>query len=470
MRDSSDTDLAATAEWGASDALLLEGLSGLDQRFAKLEASQIEKSIARELDEPYEGRVPVAGMTGFRSARELRAAQERVAALERSAVRRRDGVTQALGLSEAPISMQPEHQPTRAPRMNQEPAAATSTNGGVGSERTSLREFSKTPAVVAPPVSEVKLALDQEVPTQDVPQQPVVSRRSNAASKRERVTLEPRPVRDLGSKPEVEAAEVEGRHLKPQMEPIVRRRRTSSSFLPSVLTSFLLTTLVWGTVLFTAWKFVGEEWFANRVQEAASREGTAGSQLQLSLQTLRQDVRSLEDTLTHFRTGHQRFVRMNALEASLYAHNSRQKYDELKGIGEQLETGSPEEEFYRRTKVRIEQAYIKRIAQYPGLNTAKYFPELGQRSDKRVDKEALTRFINDQSHPGWDRARAAYLLRRYEDSDSTVVEQLRQTVRDDEDLQVYFAAWDSLVEITGYEPGAKGDSPADFDLWWSRRS
>jgi hypothetical protein len=35
---------------------------------------------------------------------------------------------------------------------------------------------------------------------------------------------------------------------------------------------------------------------------------------------------------------------------------------------------------------------------------------------------------------------------------------------------VYFAAWDSLVEITGYEPGAKGDSPADFDLWWSRRS
>ena len=370
MRDSSDTDLAATAEWGASDALLLEGLSGLDQRFAKLEASQIEKSIARELDEPHEGRVPVAGMTGFRSARELRAAQERVAALERSAVRRRDGVTQALGLSEAPISMQPEHQPTRAPRMNQEPAAATSTNGGVGSERTSLREFSKTPAVVAPPVSEVKLALDQEVPTQDVPQQPVVSRRSNAASKRERVTLEPRPVRDLGSKPEVEAAEVEGRHLKPQMEPIVRRRRTSSSFLPSVLTSFLLTTLVWGTVLFTAWKFVGEEWFANRVQEAASREGTAGSQLQLSLQTLRQDVRSLEDTLTHFRTGHQRFVRMNALEASLYTLNSRPKYDELKGIGEQLETGSPEEEFYRRTKVRIEQAYIKRIAQYPGLNTA----------------------------------------------------------------------------------------------------
>ena len=470
MRDSSETDVAATAEWGASDALLLEGLSGLDQRFSKPEASQTEKPATQPLNEPQENRSPMAaGMTGFRSARELRAAQERVAALQRSAVRRRDGVTQALGLSETPMARQPEHQPTPAPQVSHEPTAPSSKNGEAGFDRPSLREFSATPAVAAPPVSEVRPTRVTDDSSEEAQGDLPVSRKSDVPSQRERVTLGPRPVRELGTEPEARTAEVEGRHVTPHLESIVRRRRTSSSFLPSVLTSFLLTTLVWGAVLFTAWKFIGEEWLTSRMEEAAAGEGSSNSQLQLSLQTLRQDVRSLEDTLTYFRAGHQKFVRMNALEASLYADNSRQKYEDLVEVGQRLQTGSSEEEFYLRTKERIEQAYIKRIAQHPGLDTAKYFPESGQRSDKHVGKEALARLINDPARLGWDRARAAYLLRNYEESDTEVIAQLLQTIRDDEDLQVVFAAWDSLVQLTGYEQGSKGFQPADFDRWWSKR-
>jgi len=467
MRDSSETDAATSAEWGASDALLLEGLSGLDQRLAKPEASPLEEPVAERPED--RGPFAVAGKTGFRSARELRAAQERVAAQQRSAARRREGVTQALGLSEAPKSWQPDHQPTPAPQADHGRLGSTPpTEGSVSSQLRSLREEASTPSVRAlSPASKANPRRPSEVSSESAPEERADFRKPDAAPQRERVLLEPRSVKELGAAEVAKASEVEGRHITPSMEPIVKRRRKSSSFLPSVLTSFLLTTLMWGAVLFTAWKFVGEEWFANRMQEAVSAEGGVGSELQLTLERLEQDVRNLEATMAQFRANHQEFVRMNALVASLWADNSRQKYDDLIEIGERLETGSPEKEFYVKTKVRIEQAYIKRIALHPGLDTAKYFPGSGQRSDKRVGREALGRLINDQTRPGWDRARAAYLLRNYKSSANEVIAQLLQTIRDDEDLQVYCAAWDSLVFLTDYKVGSKGISPDDFDRWYS---
>ncbi len=463
MRDSSETEVAAAAEWGASDALLLEGLSGLDQRFAKPAPSETEKPVANESDLPLETGVSVAGMIGFRSARELRAAQERVAALQRSAARRRDGVTQALGLSQPPnFGQQLERQPTPAPKVSNEGAVSFSENG-VASQGQPMRQV----AAATSPKSEMKTAPAKEVSQRAVPVERLKSSEAKVTPQRERVTLEPRPAKELGKEPQPQTSEGDGKLIPPQMEPMVRRRRTTSSFLPSVLTSLLLTTLVWGAILFTAWRFVGEEWFENRVQEAASGIDGSGDQLRLSVQTLSQDVRNLEDRLTLFRAGHQRFVRMNALEASLYADNSRQKYEDLVEIGEDLETGSTEEEFYQRTKGRIEQAYIKRIAQHPGLDTGKYFPESGERLDQRVGKEALSRFVNDQAGLGWDRARAAFLLRKFKDSDTKVIAQLLQIIRDDEDLQVIFVAWDSLLFMTGYDAGSKGFQPADFGRWWS---
>ena len=48
-----------------------------------------------------------------------------------------------------------------------------------------------------------------------------------------------------------------------------------------------------------------------------------------------------------------------------------------------------------------------------------------------------------------------------------MIAQLLQIIRDDEDLQVIFVAWDSLLFMTGYDAGSKGFQPADFGRWWS---
>lgn len=462
MRESSETDATGESEWGASDALLLEGLSGLDQQFARTPKEDTDSRANGSGDEPSDE----TAQSAHRSARELRAEQERMAAIQRSAVRRREGVTQALGLTPS--------QEQRAQEVEVAPKPVP--------ERVSLREQiepSQPPAearlvAAAPPVESVEPAIQKkevEVLRKrevEAKEEPTPTRSEPTLPPSVPLVTEPRePGRELGTRPEDAGSSVRERMVTPQMEPTVRRRRTSSSFLPSVLTSLLLTTLVWGAVLYAAWKFVGEEWFNNRVQEAAGSLEN-GEDDQQVVSKLRQEVQTLDEELKLFRASNQSYVRMNTLVASIYLEHSRQKYDELVDIGEPLDSSSPEKEYYLRTKERIDNSFIKRAFQIQELNTRQLFPNLGVTKDVYLSKTTLAKFVSNQEGDGEQRARAALLLRKFK-GDGEVMKQLRQTVRDDHDLRVYCAAWDSLVDLTGYDPGSRGVQPDDFDHWWSNR-
>lgn len=466
MRESSETDTGGKTEWGASDALILEGLSGLDQRFAQ---------PSKEEDVPVEEATPVNGSgldeaaaaaasNKLRSARELRAEQERMAALERSAVRRREGVTQALGMTPSQQTQAVEVAPTLAPKPEPDRVSLRKV------DHAEVRVPSESPVAPAPLVRSEKPEVGKVQPEPLKKREELkeeLSARPGPSVVTRAPLVEPRgPAREIGTERHDPEPIVRERMVTPQMEPTVRRRRAGSSFLPSILTSLFLTSLVWGAVLYTAWKFVGEEWFNTRVQEAAGAlEGEQGEDV---VKTLKQDIQNLDEELKLFRTSHQNFVRMNTLKASLWSDNSRQKYDEFVEIGERLETGSPEEDYFLETKAHMEGAYVQRVRQLPGLNTRKLFPNLNVSKDVSLGKATLLRFVSNQEGAGRDRARAALLLRKYED-DGEVMKQLRQTVRDDHDLEVVFAAWDSLLELSGYDPGALGFQPADFDRWWSLR-
>lgn len=248
----------------------------------------------------------------------------------------------------------------------------------------------------------------------------------------------------------------------PQMETVVRRKRTTSSFLPSVLTSLLLTSLIWGGLLYGFWHYGGDELLGERIQEetaplmARQKDDLSDVRARLSI-----DMQALQDR-------HEQFVRMNALEAAIHAENSRPKFDDLLKLGRNLATGSSEEDFFQQTKKRIEAAYRNRLAQHPGLDVEGHFPQLGVSQETSLDKSTLVDFLTKTDKSGWDRARSAVLLRKFEDDD-IVIASLIETMRDDQDLQAALAAWESLVELTDYVPGSKGFSPGDFNRWWSTR-
>ncbi len=279
-------------------------------------------------------------------------------------------------------------------------------------------------------------------------------------------TITPPAVREMSPPDDEEAPK---RPLPPALETAIRRRRARSSFLLAVMTALLLTTLVWGVLLVTSWAFLGDEWFSNRVQEETTAfETRVRNDLRVARAELGEAVHTAQEQVVLLRARHDQFVRINALEAAMYADHSRQKFDDLLDIGSRLETGSPEEEFFKQTKERIETAYSRRLQQHAGLEVRALFPQLRLTKETSLGKANLLKLLTRTNTAGWDRARAAFLLRRYVD-DEEVIAQLVQTVRDEEDLQVVFAAWETLVTLTGFEPGSKDFSPSDFDRWWSTR-
>jgi hypothetical protein len=235
------------------------------------------------------------------------------------------------------------------------------------------------------------------------------------------------------------------------------------------MTALFLTSLVWGGLLLSCWTYIGDEWFSDRVEEeTASMEGRLEEAMRTTRTELTDAVHSAQEQMVLLRARHEQFVRLNALEAGMYSDHSRQKFDDLMEIGDSLPTGTSEQEFYKQTKSRIETAYARRLRQHPGLNVRALFPKLNLTRETSLGKSTLMKFIGESDANGWDRARAAMLLQRYLNDDETIAFLIR-TIRDEADLQVVLAAWDSLVALTGYEPGSKGFSPSDFDRWWSTR-
>lgn len=273
----------------------------------------------------------------------------------------------------------------------------------------------------------------------------------------------------IGEPVSVDRARVTSSPVLTQTEPEVVKRRvkSSSSFFPSVVTSLLLTSLIWGALLVTFWQFVGDEWLKARVQSETVPLSTGlGEEIRVARTELTENLHEVQESLIVLRARHQQFVRMCALESAMYSDHSRQRFEEFLDIGRRLETGSEEEDYFRQTKGRIESAYTKRLGQHRGLAVRQLFPQLSVTKESNLGASHLMEFVANTNAPGWDRARAAVLLRQFPENDG-VIAQLVQLARDDQDLQVFFAAWDSLLSLTGYEPGSKGFSPSDFDRWWS---
>ncbi|MFT5192240.1 MAG: hypothetical protein ACI957_005290 [Verrucomicrobiales bacterium] len=468
------TQLNSDDEWGASEALVLEGLSGLDNslvgttdKCATTTTSSINNKEEVRLDSSFDltpsPLAPTLAMAGFRSARELRAAQERTAAQQRSATRRRDGITQSLGLTPPIENRHPTSEPVASPKA---PMEAIIKRRPASSSSTSASSAPAKPAKQVLPSSQ----RPQPTPISRTPKQAVVEsspkkeqhRRTPVRPQTERKT-DPRSTDELhSSRSEVDQ---EARIVSPRMESAVRRRRTASSFIPALLTPLLLTSLVWAALIFAFWKFAGKELASTMIQDETE---TLWAGLNVELTSLENEMRFLKEDVKIDRENNEKFKRMSALEAGIYKDNSRQKFDDIIDIGKTLDTGSVEEEFYQRTKERVELAYTKRLGQHQGLNVGALFPSLGISRERSLSKTTLMNFTAKPEVSGWDRARATFLLRRFKEDDQ-VTAFLLQTIRNEDDLQVMFASWESLIAISGYEPGSKGFSPSDFDRWWSTR-
>ncbi len=261
------------------------------------------------------------------------------------------------------------------------------------------------------------------------------------------------------------------RLVQPQMETTVRRRKasSSSSFLPAVVISLFVTSLVWGALLLSYWRVVGDEGLTERIrQEAVSVNAGLSEELREGQTLLTQEVRLFEEEFVGFQESHERFVRMSALVAAMASDHSRQNFEDFLAIGQVLDTGSPALDYFKENKSRIEAAHIKRLNQHRGLSVASYFPQLMPTTESSLGAETLMEFVSRPKVSGWDRARGAILLRKFA-GDEKVMAHLLQIVRDDQDLQVVFAAWESLIALSGYEPGSRGFSPDAFDGWWSTR-
>lgn len=479
------------SSWGASDALLLEGLNDLDEMFVNpvehrsvtqtptgSNAASEETIRVGNYDFSPEVSESGAPLTGFRSAREWRAAKEKVAAEQRSAARR-EGNTQMLGLP--PQSERPTVDPYRPPRpISPEAKAEPMTPPAVEptTPPQALKEAA-TAIVKRPSAESSPAAPPRPVKKPETAPKPEAKRRTPIRPRKESATRPGAPAEDIAVSarakqhpklPEGHAhTGKDGRLVSPQMDsPMVRRRRTTSSFFPAVFTAFLLTSLIWAAGLYAFWKAVGDEWLTQRVQEEATplRAGLK-DELQTGRAQLTNETRTVEQSVLELRNRFEVYVRMSALEAALYSDNSRSRFDDLLDCAQDLPSGSPEEVYFQNTKDRIEAAYTKRLAQHKGLDVRRLFPTLNVTRESSIGKTTLMNFIANSEAAGWDRARAAYLLRRFKDDDQ-VIAHLFQTCRDDEDLQVVLASWDSLVAVTGYEPGSQGFDLDDFARWLSR--
>ena len=430
---------------------------------------------------------PAVATAGSRSTRELRAEQGRIAAQRRSALRRREGMTQALGISPptgtripsaepvvvspkppSPIVQRPRS-PASAPLIEAREPAGKPTPPSSGAEGDSPpshgRSDDQGPALesIASPLQEMPVAdgrtleptAENRVAEQPAPASEPPRARAEAPGDRPPGPVVPEPAARASESPVAE--QPEPRVAMPQAEIRGRRRRATSSFIPTVLASLLLTSLIWCGLLLAFWHLSAKRQVATWLQE---HRDLRDAQARLDGQ-----FRDQEEKLVLLGAVYERFVRMNALEAAMYAPNSRRQFEDLLDIGRSLPAGGAEEEFFKRTKERIETAYTKRLTQHRGLNVGKLFPSLGITREAELGKTALMDFMAKPEASGWHRARAAFLLRRFE-GDRLVIAHLRHTIREDEDLQLVFAAWESLLALTGYDPGSKGFDPAAFDRWW----
>ena len=158
-------------------------------------------------------------------------------------------------------------------------------------------------------------------------------------------------------------------------------------------------------------------------------------------------------------------IQMESLEKEIFTTHSRQRFDEFLALGKRISPAlAYEADLFKQVKNRIEQAYTQKVKEHKGLDVASLFPKSKASRDSTLKSSELVEYMVNSDEPSWNRARAAYLLRIHKDNDE-VIGGLLQVIRDDSDLQVMFAAWDSLVQLTGYED-SNGFDPESFRDWW----
>lgn len=463
-------------DWTTSDAMVLESLSGLDE----LMINEPEESApparsttpaparatsSKELDfTPPSEALPAT--SGFRTARELRAAKQRFAAQRRSAARRGEQ-TQGVGfepsLQEQILAdsetvsrsfAKPLTQPSpvvSTPMVKPQPPQTGAVTLQSPPSRPSTRRTMRVPLVPAEqPAAAPPNAPSPQPEAAEVEADPKQGKGTKRGKKRTR-RHEPTPSSQT-------------RTVTPEMEP--QRNRSSSASRIGLGTTILLsvaaTSLLWAAMLGAFSKFAGNDWLENRFT------GWFQPAIQERVDPIETTARRLESELTDLTGRYENLLRLDTLESTIFTNSKRDEYEQLVSLGKRMSESTPAEASrYQRARARIEQAYIRRLGDHKGLPVNKLFPKLGVSRDTRVGFTTLLDYLSKRDEPAWDRARAAVLLRRFKDNDQ-VITALHQIIRDDQDLTVMFAAWDSLVKLTGYEAD-KGFNIDHFHQWWRKQ-
>lgn len=455
-------------EWTASpDRLVIEGLSGLEDAFD----ADLDETAGEPDRDDAEARDFAAGGDGFRTAREMRAAQERFAAQRRSAVRREEGTGNpgfdgdALDAHRSDNDFPPiAHRP-----MQKKPLVGAQPPGPAPNEATaSPREDS------APHSRRVRLPEARSVHRVNALSSREAAPAPSSATSRRTEKGQNAVLHDFppsASSLRADAAAVAPSALSDLVatEPVehTRPRHERAVFLPAVITSALLTSLLWIGLLWAFWKSFGQQWLDGEIDcKARSLTETLDAEVSSKLEAVPSMNRVLdlgsEYTLLDARFTN--WVRLHALQASLWRTHARADYDEMISLGASL--SSPEAlTYFEATKRRTEDAYVQRAKNHPGLDIKTLFA--GHRGKQEADlgaEDLLMLMLKDGVDTG-DRARAAYLLRRFE-IDPEVWVALVEMASSGMDLQVVFAAWDSLVSMTDYVPPRQGFDRDHLVHWW----
>ncbi len=512
--DTSAPDLVSN-DWSSSDALVLEGLTGLDEMmvnpvasasmtsgngeaatavasstsFADLSRDAVDSSKPDNFDFSPDPAPAIPRDGRFQTARELRAAQERFAAQRRSAARAREGSTQRI--SHTPHQPGPVSKPMPAPTALK-PLQQQET--ALPERPPSEQSLVKAQSLVRRPVHE------ESTPTAPAPLKPSKPKKTGTSrgrkSSRRTVRLERSPLAETLKNEDVlettlpvtttkskrpsrstlpkrsTSRPVESEPVsKPVDREIVRDVKRGSN-VPPVLMAIALTSLIWGALVSAWWYAQGEGWLDNKIaKEAQSREVVLSKAIAEETGFVQRAVNHTQEDLALLAGRFESLVRLTDLQAKLFSSNSRVHFDELLDLGAKMNMGGEETReasLFRHTKERIEQAYLRKLGELPAISVKKHFSGVKVSQDTRLKAMDLLMLLNKRDEAtANERARAAFVLRKFKDNDD-VITQLMRTVRDDEDLQVVFAAWSSIIAVTGYEPKG-GFDPADFAEWWSEK-
>ena len=467
------------ADWAALDALVLQGLSGLDELMVhqteNLGSPKQEKSLQVGGEIALE-RANGSDSQSFRTAREMRAAQERFAAQRRSVARRREQ-TQGVGF-EPSITNQVAADSEQVFRSVAKPAFCKPPSG-------KARPVVPLPYHTKPEAPQSEAALIVKNPA--LPQERSYDRRTVAVNLPELdqkevtddfASFDPKVTMPEASDRGREFQEKQTSHSKPSelerrgrlVDPKITReaskRPTKHAWATMILLSVLATTVLWGAVLLAFWKSFGADWMQNQF---SNWFGSSSAYLTESVDRLETNVIDLQEEHVLLEARFEGNMQMEKLEDMIFSTNARQHFDELlalgKGIGPTL---TSELGLFKERKTRIEQAYIRKVRLLKGLDAGQLFPTALTSKDSDLKSDTLLDFLSKLNEGEWSRARVAFVLRQFQDDDK-VIAGLLQVIRDDSNLPVMFAAWDSLVTLTGYK-AVNGFDPDHFHSWWRKGS